>query len=87
MRLWQRLFGKRTVRCKECLFCEEQWLSGLHDQGLYRFWYCSYLIHDLKMVEPELERECEDFKEEEEEVEVKRLPNPKVSIFTPRKRG
>lgn len=68
MRLWQRLlslFGKRTVRCKECLFCEEQWLSGLHGQGLYKFSFCQRLLHDCKVVDADVVRECEWFEKED----------------------
>jgi len=57
--------GVVNIKCKDCKFCKEQWLAL--SQGLYKFSFCSQLVYDLKMVEPECERECEFFAEKKEE--------------------
>ena len=51
------------VRCRDCKFCEEDWLTSLSGHGLYKFSYCQTLVHDCRVVEPDVERECEDFEE------------------------
>lgn len=48
--------------CRDCEFCEEDWLTSLSGHGLYRFSYCERLVHDLKVVEPEVKRRCGYFK-------------------------
>ena len=53
---------KRRVKCCDCKFCEEDWLTSLNGHGLYKFNYCARLVHDLKVVEPEVKRKCGQFK-------------------------
>lgn len=53
------------VKCRDCKFREEDYLTALHGRGIYRFAYCQRLIHDCKVVEADVERECEDFEEKE----------------------
>ena len=50
------------IKCRDCAHCAEDWLTGLNGHGLYRFNYCGGLVHDLKVVEPEVKRKCEQFK-------------------------
>lgn len=57
-RFWRWFF---KVRCRDCGFCKEDWLTSLNGHGLYKFSYCGRLVHDLKVVEPEVKRKCEGF--------------------------
>lgn len=56
------------VKCRDCQFREEDYMTSLQGRGLYRFSYCQVKVHDCKLVEPDIERECEDFKEKNGEV-------------------
>jgi len=55
------------VRCRDCEFMGEDYITSLSGRGIYRFSYCQRLVHDCKVVEPDIERECEDFGEREDE--------------------
>jgi len=59
--LLKKFLRTRRRRCRDCHFCGEQWLSSPQGQGLYKFWFCEKLIYDLKVVEPDIERRCENF--------------------------
>ena len=52
----------KMIRCRDCIYQAEDWITGLNGHGLYRFNYCERLVHDLKIVEPEVERKCEGFR-------------------------
>ncbi len=54
-------FLRRRRCCRDCRFCEDQWLVSLQGQGLYRFSYCANLVHDLRLIEPDLKRRCVSF--------------------------
>lgn len=89
------------VKCRGCAHFNENFMVSYQGQGLYRFGYCQLLIHDCKVVDPDVERQCNDFEEKVDEkipVDVtqpdtkvaegdKRPRNPKVSIFGPGKGG
>jgi len=51
------------VKCRDCRFKDDNYITGIHGQGLYKFAYCQRLIHDCKVIDPDVERECEDFRE------------------------
>lgn len=50
------------AKCRDCKFMEENYITALNGQGLFRFAYCQRLVHDCRVVEPDIERECEWFK-------------------------
>ena len=51
------------VKCRDCKFYEENWLTSLRGIGLYKFGYCQRLVHACKLVEPDIERDCAEFEE------------------------
>lgn len=61
------------VRCRDCKSREEDWLTSLSGHGLYRFSYCQRLVHDLRIVEPELKRKCTYFEKKKKEVSDENL--------------
>ena len=38
-------------------------MTGQYGQGLYQFSSCNKLVHDMRVVEPDIERDCQDFEE------------------------
>lgn len=52
------------IKCRDCQFRGENYLTALNGRGLYRFSFCQRLVHDCRIVDPDVERECEDFEEE-----------------------
>lgn len=73
-------------------------MTSLQGRGIYKFSYCQVLIHDCRVVDPDVERECEDYENIPQEAAIsdtkaaeghkeRRPRNPKVSIFTPGKGG
>jgi len=52
----------KNIKCRDCKFKDEDWLTSLQGRGTYRFSYCARLPHDCKVIDPEVERECECFK-------------------------
>jgi len=97
--IWLR--AGRYKRCRDCRHFQENYMTALHGQGLYRFGCCQRLIYDCKLVDGDVERECGYFKRKIDEKvpgditlsdtkaaeghKGKRPRNPKVSIFTPGK--
>lgn len=51
----------RRRDCRDCRHYAEQYFTGLHGQGLYKFGFCQVRLHDLKVVEPDIERLCGEF--------------------------
>ena len=49
------------VKCRDCSFRAEDYLTSFQGRGLYRFSYCGRLPHDTKMVEPDIDRKCKWF--------------------------
>jgi len=50
------------VKCQDCEFRKEDYLTSLQGRGLYRFSYCQELVHDCKVVDPDVKRRCKVFK-------------------------
>jgi len=55
------------VKCRDCKFREEDDLTSLSGRGIYRFSYCRKLVHNCRVVDPDVERQCEDFLKREDE--------------------
>ena len=55
------LGAAQRVKCRDCAHFRENFITGYQGQGLYRFGYCQLLIYDCKMVDPDVERQCNDF--------------------------
>lgn len=53
----------RRRKCRNCRHFAEHYITAFDGQGLFRFGYCQRLIHDCQVVEPDVERECKEFKE------------------------
>jgi len=53
------------VKCRDCKFRGENYITAFDGKGLFRFSHCQRLIHDCFVVEPDMGRQCEDFKEVE----------------------
>ena len=51
------------VKCRDCKFRGEDYLTSLSGRGIYRFSYCQKLVHDCKVVDPDVGRECRDYEE------------------------
>lgn len=94
--MWLR--ANRRRRCRACKYFMEDYTTSLQGRGIYRFAYCQRQVHDCKVVEPDIERECDDYESIPQEAarsdtkaaeghKEKSPPNPKVSIFTPGKGG
>ena len=49
------------MKCADCEHSGEDYISGYSGSGMFRFYYCGLLCCDLRIVEPELERDCENF--------------------------
>ena len=62
--MWRRI--GRGRRCRNCRHFKEQYITSLHGQGLFRFGYCQQVIYDTRIVEPDIERECEWYEALEE---------------------
>ena len=54
--------------CKDCRFIGEDYLTSYSGIGTYRFAFCQLVIYALKLVDPDVERDCEAFQEKQEEV-------------------
>lgn len=61
------------VKCRDCRFCEEDYLTTPQGLGIYKFSFCRRLIHDCKLVEPEVGRECADYKKKRRKKNVEKL--------------
>ena len=53
------------VKCRDCKFRGENYITAFDGKGLFRFGYCQKLIHDCFIVEPDIERECGGFEGKE----------------------
>lgn len=49
------------IKCRDCKYCEIQYLSPLQGGGVFRFHYCVRQPHDLVVVEPDMDRLCHWF--------------------------
>ncbi len=54
-------FLRPQHRCRDCRFCEDQWLGSIQGQGLYGFSYCGKLVYDLRLVDADVKRRCVSF--------------------------
>ena len=54
------------VKCRDCKFLEENFITSLQGQGIYRFGYCARVVYDCRMVEPDIDRECEWHEEKDD---------------------
>jgi len=59
--------GQEVAKCRDCRFAGEAYVSSYSGAGLYKFTYCQRLVHDCRLVEPDIERECEWFEGKDEE--------------------
>lgn len=50
------------VKCKDCQYRKENYITSLQGQGIFRFAYCDYLPHDCRLVEPDIRRRCKHFR-------------------------
>lgn len=64
---WFRAARRR--KCRHCSYFAEHYITALDGQGLFRFGYCQRLVHDCKVVEPDIERKCEEFRTIKSETE------------------
>jgi len=53
------------MRCKDCRYCREDGINSYFGGGLYWVNYCEYLPHKLKLVDAEVERECDNYSKSE----------------------
>ena len=65
---WQKERRKKEqrvdgIKCGSCHFCGANYITSLQSQGVYRFSFCGYSPTDLRMVEPDILRECEHYSE------------------------
>lgn len=49
------------IKCRDCKYCEDQYLSPLQGGGVFRFHYCAKEPTDLTIVEPDMDRLCHWF--------------------------
>ena len=64
------------MKCKDCKFKAEDYMTSYSGLGTYRFAFCSLVVYDLRIVDPDVERDCEAFQEVvEEEVEDASRPS------------
>ena len=56
------------MKCADCEHSNEDYISGYSGSGMYRFTYCGLLCYDLRMVDPNVERDCENFVQREVEM-------------------
>ena len=54
--MWRK--AGRRHKCRNCRHFAEHYITSLHGQGLFRFGYCQRLVHDTRIVEPDIDREC-----------------------------
>ncbi len=50
------------MRCRNCVHCAEDAVSGYFGGSLYWITHCNYLPHRQKLVDADVERECENAK-------------------------
>lgn len=53
------------MKCRDCKFEGENYITSLQGQGVYRFSYCGVKVYDLKIVDPDVDRKCGDFREKD----------------------
>ena len=56
--VWLR---NRGVKCRDCLHFQENYITPIHGQGLYRLGYCQKEVHDCRTVEPDIKRKCRGY--------------------------
>lgn len=54
------------MKCRDCKHRGENCITSQQGIGLFTFSYCERLPHDCKIVEPDIDRECEGFEKIEE---------------------
>lgn len=54
-----------TVKCKDCQYVGEQYMTSYEGIGMYRFSYCNRVVSDCTVVDPDVDRECGYFAERE----------------------
>jgi hypothetical protein len=67
-----------TARCSDCQHCQQQYLTTLQGQGVFRFSYCSRSITEPFIVEPDIGRYCEHFLRREDAETGNSTPEDKV---------
>jgi len=56
------------MKCKDCKFKAEDYMTSYSGLGTYMFAFCQLVIYDLRIVDPDVERDCVAFQQAEEEV-------------------
>ena len=57
------------MRCQNCAFREVDFLTTYNGRGLIEFSYCNQDVARAKMVDPDIERECDNYIEKTEILE------------------
>ena len=55
------------MKCRDCKFKAEDYMTSYSSFGIYRFAFCQLVIYALKLVDPDVERDCETFQEKRDE--------------------
>jgi len=53
------------MKCRDCQYSKEDGVNSYFGGGLYWITYCQREPHRMKLVDADVERQCENFKEVE----------------------
>ncbi len=67
------------MKCKDCQFENIDWMAAYDGRGLIEFSYCGKDITRGRLVDPDVERECDDGVEK---VEVEKVESLEVGHAT-----
>lgn len=69
------------IKCRDCKHHDENYITSLQGQGVFRFSYCARLPHDMKIVEADVDRMCKEFRWKQDDLEVEcPVCNKKIPI-------
>lgn len=58
------------MKCRDCAHKADDYLTAYDGRGLIQFSYCNFDVTSPKMVDPDVERECDRIPEKVETPEV-----------------
>jgi len=49
------------IKCRDCKHHDENYITSLQGQGVFRFSFCNRLPHNMRIVEADVDRMCREF--------------------------
>lgn len=49
------------MKCRDCRYLGEEWLTSYDRTGLLRCGSCRFIESDIRLIDSDAERECENF--------------------------